>query len=449
MKLAFKTGSVDLSEAQAIAYGIDDLRYFGSVVPEQDFPDLENSSFPVHLARSYGEGLDDSRLLSLGERIEEAPEDIWRRNQSLSVPSTPQSTIEVARGEIMSLLSSRDRTSLSNQRSSFQQIGDISKLSISYEDEIPVFGDQEDLMLGGEDYYPQDEQGYEANVEEANFGVEETKVYSGTPSPEAATPEDQAEQKKKKKKKRRIVVDEKVELSNKELRKAIQDRSKLLRRLPDDPLVSSLTSREGHPSLKVSSASNIPGLCPELEELFTSSLQLIESRASSFRASKISKAEEPEVARRQSRMSHEQAIERSFRVEETPYSPLEGPTFELGGGEEYYPEPEMEYGTEQEQVYVEQPEFSAQEALMIGGEIVNSPIEANTADWNPRTKHVFDIVNDQLQRRESISFQDLSIGVSKRTAAACFLEILQLKTWDIIDITQERPFDTIVISKAK
>jgi hypothetical protein len=148
-------------------------------------------------------------------------------------------------------------------------------------------------------------------------------------------------------------------------------------------------------------------------------------------------------------MSHEQALERSFRVEETPYSPLEGPTFELGGGEEYYPEPEMEYATEQEQVFVEQPEFSAQETFMVGGEIVNSPIEANTADWNPRTKHVFDIVNDQLQRRESISFQDLSIGVSKRTAAACFLEILQLKTWDIIELKQERPFDTIVISKAK
>lgn len=455
MKLAFKTGSVDLSEGQSISYGIDDLRYFGTVGLEQDFPDLENEAF-YRTPYEGGDFSGDSRLLSLGERPDDddASEDMWMRNQAISMPGTPQSTIEIARGERTSLLSNRDRSSLSNQRSSFEQIGDISKLSVSYEDDIPVFGDQEDmLMMGGDDYYPPDDQAldYEPNVEDANFGFEETK---GTQSPNMTPPVTVTQ--KTKKKKRRVVVDDKVELSNKELRKTMQDRSKLLRRLPDDPLVSSLTSREGHPSHKMSSASNIPGLCPELEELFTSSMKLIESRTNSFRASKASKADEPEVARRPSRLSHEPAFDReqSLHVEETPFSPQEGPTFELGGGDDYYPEPEIEYPMEQEgeeQVFVEQADFSvsAQENLMAMGDAVNSPIEASSEEWNPRTKHVFDIVNDQLQRRGSISFQDLSVGVSKRTAAACFLEILQLKTWNIIDVTQGAPFETIVITKVK
>ncbi len=47
MKLAFKTGTVDLPESQMLAAGIDDLRFFGTVPLDQDLPDLENMSFPV------------------------------------------------------------------------------------------------------------------------------------------------------------------------------------------------------------------------------------------------------------------------------------------------------------------------------------------------------------------------------------------------------------------
>jgi chromatin segregation and condensation protein Rec8/ScpA/Scc1 (kleisin family) len=48
--------------------------------------------------------------------------------------------------------------------------------------------------------------------------------------------------------------------------------------------------------------------------------------------------------------------------------------------------------------------------------------------------------------QEVVSFQDLSAGVSKRVAAGCFLEVLQLKTWGRIRVQQEAPFSDILIS---
>lgn len=47
-----------------------------------------------------------------------------------------------------------------------------------------------------------------------------------------------------------------------------------------------------------------------------------------------------------------------------------------------------------------------------------------------------------------MSFEALSAGVSKRVAAACFLEVLQLKTWGRIRATQEEPFDDILLRPA-
>ena len=52
----------------------------------------------------------------------------------------------------------------------------------------------------------------------------------------------------------------------------------------------------------------------------------------------------------------------------------------------------------------------------------------------------------QLEEKDSITFEELTAGATKRTAAACFLEILQLKTWDYIETVQRQPYDDISIS---
>lgn len=43
--------------------------------------------------------------------------------------------------------------------------------------------------------------------------------------------------------------------------------------------------------------------------------------------------------------------------------------------------------------------------------------------------------------QEHITFKDLSKGFSRRTAASCFLEVLQLKTWGVIEAKQNKPED--------
>lgn len=44
-----------------------------------------------------------------------------------------------------------------------------------------------------------------------------------------------------------------------------------------------------------------------------------------------------------------------------------------------------------------------------------------------------------------MSFQDLSVSASKRTAAGSFLELLQLKTLGLVDLKQSAPFSDIDI----
>ena len=44
-------------------------------------------------------------------------------------------------------------------------------------------------------------------------------------------------------------------------------------------------------------------------------------------------------------------------------------------------------------------------------------------DFSARTVMVRDILKDQLRSSESVSFSSISKGISRRTAAACFLEV--------------------------
>jgi hypothetical protein len=65
--------------------------------------------------------------------------------------------------------------------------------------------------------------------------------------------------------------------------------------------------------------------------------------------------------------------------------------------------------------------------------------------WNLRTKQVLGVLQEQFSEgnKDEASFDNLTTGISRRTAALCFFEILQLKTWNYIDVEQEVPFDDI------
>ncbi len=67
-----------------------------------------------------------------------------------------------------------------------------------------------------------------------------------------------------------------------------------------------------------------------------------------------------------------------------------------------------------------------------------------------RTRAVFSIVEKELQRKgeEGESVQEFCGGCSKAVAARFFLELLQLKTWGKIELTQENPYDPIMVQLA-
>jgi hypothetical protein len=65
--------------------------------------------------------------------------------------------------------------------------------------------------------------------------------------------------------------------------------------------------------------------------------------------------------------------------------------------------------------------------------------------WSDRTTAVMNVVRSALhdvevtQTTESVSFGALSHNASKHTAATCFMELLQLKSWGYLELTQTRP----------
>ena len=46
---------------------------------------------------------------------------------------------------------------------------------------------------------------------------------------------------------------------------------------------------------------------------------------------------------------------------------------------------------------------------------------------------------------ELISYNNLSKGASRRTAAGVFFELLQLKTWDFIELDQDKSYGDVKV----
>ena len=183
IKLAFRPGNVDLADAQSATMTIDDTRFFGNIVPDQDYPELEDIAFSqnmlsnfVSLKAARGRTIASQQDTTQDENdyrninISESPMLIRKRqttplsnrdmNRSLSlldmgfIPGEDNwkvgggdsvrsrlSDIELMRGEMRaekSISGDRDRNSLSTLRSSFSTGG---ALSMRFDDDIPAFED--------------------------------------------------------------------------------------------------------------------------------------------------------------------------------------------------------------------------------------------------------------------------------------------------------------------
>lgn len=72
---------------------------------------------------------------------------------------------------------------------------------------------------------------------------------------------------------------------------------------------------------------------------------------------------------------------------------------------------------------------------------------SSEARWHKRTANMLRLCQGVLENTDSITYQSLAEGKNKRTVASCFFEILQLKTWDRIDLHQDDPYGLIQIAR--
>jgi len=86
----------------------------------------------------------------------------------------------------------------------------------------------------------------------------------------------------------------------------------------------------------------------------------------------------------------------------------------------------------------------------VGDELVSS-----SSKWHKHTVKVYKILKESMSgpdeeetegKAEVLSYNDLSEGSSRRTAAGVFFELLQLKTWDFVELDQSESYGDIKIS---
>lgn len=80
-----------------------------------------------------------------------------------------------------------------------------------------------------------------------------------------------------------------------------------------------------------------------------------------------------------------------------------------------------------------------------GGDLV----ESATGKWHPHTVKVLTLLQGNMTATgddKVLSYNKLSAGCSRRTAAGVFFELLQLKTWDFIELDQDEEYGDVEIT---
>ena len=300
-------------------------------------------------------------------------------------------------------------------------------------------------------------------------------------------------------KRQKVTVDGVVELSGKLIKQRMADVGPILRRRPGDLLPRLACSASAGP-LRPAVPPSVQGLCPELQALFLMTMipsnkrlpfplkpgatglsaGAAASRQSSSSSVKARASLDVEAMRDNDASIHDldsrrwssasvgaadEAAMEDFGADNRMSTLREPQDHDFGGGGDMYDggyDPMM--GAEDvEQFHAGVDDYANADVYQddvegggTGGALFgclgkrptdhDEEEEGRLPDWSSRTAMVFDVLQDQLKEQDSVSFTAISKGISRRTAAACFLEILQLKTWGFIDVAQDKPFADITIN---
>ncbi|KAJ1438080.1 Rec8 like protein-domain-containing protein [Ochromonadaceae sp. CCMP2298] len=544
IKLAFRPGNVDIDPNFATGLNIDDARFFGNVAVDNEFPDLENTAFPQFLLSGYDQprgergyseqtGIDlplegagssyslDDYNMSAESPLYPARGAGMERFSGSSSKHSRASDIEVMRDERPRSVTSQQRASLSSL-----QGGRPSGMSVAmtFEDDVPAFEEQpleEDAYGAFSAMGLYDEPGSSAENQQLLEFDNNVPDYGDEPLDESKAGDASVDPiqvsaiQKRKVKRSRVVIDDRVELPSRLIKQRMADLGPILRR-KESGLLPFQIAQEAGSSAKANSTDlrmdhriNVPtgvrGLCPELQEVFSMSINDLPlpfpfkdlhrqqeagrpSDATAPDAVEITRAprdsgvdvdgrtsllsahddydagyagyndDSQTMAGLQSRHSdsgHMREDEHEIlQYDEDPYNPNEGFDVTGQGLMELRDSPQGAFGEHKSS----SPVVGKRAAMNSISEIVAdtfmqtaasapaaSSSSSSSSPKDTRTAKFMAILDDQFKAKGTISLDALSAGVSKRVAAACFLEVLQLKTWGRISTRQAEPFADIQI----
>jgi cohesin complex subunit SCC1 len=393
-----------------------------------------------------------------------------------------------ARGLSISAIESEGRASLES--------GNM-KLGAEFGDDIepmePLQDDEEEQMddniLPAEDDAPLDDF---ADMDGPSLGGPSLGGEEEEPTPAKRKPKSTTN-----KKKRALPLDDKVEIARSVIKQNLEDTSDIVRMaLPprQRPRVSGPTKT--FPSLEERMhMPNVTGIAPELKNMFswvmrddplpfrlrkgynyagpvnkksrTGSALSLNSEAEEEEVHNeehvgdvgAQEEEEPQDIEEMRGNNEEQQDEFDFQAQEDEYQPEEEPY--LGEEEEVAPPLDMsttvDSGNGSFLANAGRFELGAVNDIQADDDAMSSngyasEEEISKAQWHPHTKKVMGMLEGEFDKKDSVSYNAIC-GVNKghkvgrRTAAGVFFELLQLKTWDYIEVKQDGSYEDITVTK--
>ena len=452
-----------------------DLTQVGSIQEGGYFPDL--GALGQSRDRSRDQLLQDrSRSPSVssmasggGVRI---PGQIPGEGEGRSISSRESRVSDVE----MMRRASTSRSTLSGARASLSYIND---------DQIPAFdegGGDDSVDFGEAQAPPMDEYDYQfaapdmddayaVNESRGDMEVEEGAAVGGDDDYQDVV--DEKAQSIVKRigrtgKSQRAIPDARTELTTREIAAHQNDMSGILRRDPTAPLPRVVSPEHELTAEQRMMQPSIRGLCPELRSLFDMNMT---GKPLPF-PMKASAREQPNVIEDAEIVRGEAALAEARRASMLGVDEYKGneaeedqygdqwagadDAYDMGGDDDQPEDADMtgEPGYIDESGFGRAPldtdapigalAFANKRASAATAE--DEAMATQMASWNTRTAKVFEILREELDNQNEVSFQDIASGVTRRTAAGSFLEILQLKTWGHIDLKQSAAFEDIFIT---
>lgn len=245
-------------------------------------------------------------------------------------------------------------------------------------------------------------------------------------------------------KKRKIVINDETELSKTHMRDMLSDTSNII--------LAGRSRKRPRRLGMVDWETPMPGLHPEIAQLWARNTSLVRGQPLDYPMKKKEQQQSP-----LNDDNDEVASTEQVRREETLHDYDDNVPMPTQDDDDV-PLPDDDYDVplpeEDDLVAPPSPPGSVVDDYepMISFEHSNAAVEMNDEDdesssWHKHTQTVYDTLQAQKIDEEPLEFQEMCHGVNRRTAAGVFLELLQLKTWDYIDLEQGRAYGNIVISQ--